>query len=418
LDGINLRDLNVKYLRGLLGYVGQEPQLFATTIAKNIEYGISKSSSSSSSVSSDDNSNGTVTLQKQIEDAAKLANAHDFIMSLPDKYETHVGDKGSQLSGGQKQRIGTFFFFKINSLLFFHYNCYFYHVLALLPDIHSFTLVLILFLSSTQTGSIIRFVSFLFFIQNFPFAYSIRSDSISYFFHYISHRCILAIARVLAGNPKMLLLDEATSALDSQSELIVQEALEKIISNKQNKRTTIIIAHRLSTIRNADTIAVVMGGKIVETGTHDELMSQNDTYYKKLVDTQNKAMAEGTGTNNGSSMMKRNSSSISTSSSGPSSSLLKNFNGPSESQLGFDKVPIKFHLSGAQPLIVFRNVSFSYPTRPNKLILDRFKLKIYKGETIGLCGISGGGKSTVMGLIERFYDPHVRLLLLLRINQS
>jgi ATP-binding cassette subfamily B (MDR/TAP) protein 1 len=158
--------------------------------------------------------------------------------------------------------------------------------------------------------------------------------------------------------------------------------------------------HRLSTIRNADTIAVVMGGTIVETGTHDELMSQNDTYYKKLVDTQKNAMAEGTGTNG--SMMKTNSSISSV-----PSSLLTNFSGPSESQLGFDKVPIKFHESGAQPLIVFRNVSFSYPTRPNKLILDRFKLKIYKGETIGLCGISGGGKSTVMGLIERFYDPHL-----------
>ena len=315
LDGINIRDLNVKYLRGLLGYVGQEPQLFATTIAKNIEYGISKSSQSNSSGEE---------IQTQIEDAAKLANAHDFIMSLPDQYETHVGDKGSQLSGGQKQRI--------------------------------------------------------------------------------------AIARVLVGNPKILLLDEATSALDSQSELIVQEALENIISDKLNKRTTIIIAHRLSTIRNADTIAVVMGGVIVETGTHDELMSQDDTYYKKLVDTQSKAMAEGNGTNG---MMKKNS--IISSSGGPpptSLSLLTK----SESQLGFDRVPMKFHESGAQPLIVFRNVSFSYPTRPNKLILDRFKLKIYKGETIGLCGISGGGKSTVMGLIERFYDPNVRYVILIALS--
>jgi ATP-binding cassette subfamily B (MDR/TAP) protein 1 len=155
LDGINLRDINVKYLRGLLGYVGQEPQLFATTIAKNIAYGISSDGNDGNNNVEDYKEKVTVS-QKKIEDAAKLANAHDFIMSLPDKYETHVGDKGSQLSGGQKQRI--------------------------------------------------------------------------------------AIARVLVGNPKILLLDEATSALDSQSELIVQEALENIISNKQNKRTTIIIA--------------------------------------------------------------------------------------------------------------------------------------------------------------------------------
>ena len=91
LDGTNLRDINVKHLRGLLGYVGQEPQLFATSIAKNIAYGVG-----------DDWMDVT---QQQIEDAARLANAHDFISSLPDKYETQVGDKGSQLSGGQKQRI-------------------------------------------------------------------------------------------------------------------------------------------------------------------------------------------------------------------------------------------------------------------------------------------------------------------------
>jgi len=288
LDGTNLRDINVKHLRGLLGYVGQEPQLFATSIATNIAYGVG-----------DDWMDVT---QQQIEDAARLANAHDFISSLPDKYETQVGDKGSQLSGGQKQRI--------------------------------------------------------------------------------------AIARVLVSDPKILLLDEATSALDSQSELVVQEALEHIISTQ--KCTTLIIAHRLSTIRNADTIAVVSGGLIVETGTHDELISQQDSYYKKLVDTQHES-TEVT------SFLKRRSTTI----------IPDNGNNKRSSagQMAFDTVPVKFHESGAPPLILFRNVSFSYPTRPNKLILDRFKLKVYKGETIGLCGISGGGKSTVMGLIERFYDP-------------
>jgi len=276
LDGIDIKKLNVKHLRSMIGYVGQEPALFATTIAKNISYGAPNCSHS------------------EIVKAAKLANAHDFITHLPNGYETQVGDKGSQLSGGQKQRI--------------------------------------------------------------------------------------AIARVLVGNPKILLLDEATSALDSQSELVVQEALENIISTEQ--RTTVIIAHRLSTIRNADIIAVVMGGTIVETGTHDKLM-MSETYYKKLVDTQGSA-----------AMMPRDSSV-------PNLGQLAK----AESQIGFEKVPERLAKEDAMPLIVFRSVSFSYPTRPNRMILDKFKLKIYQGETIGLCGISGGGKSTVMGLIERFYDP-------------
>lgn len=275
LDGIDIKDINVKYLRSMIGYVGQEPTLFATTIGNNIGYGLPDCT------------------QEQIEEAAKQANAHDFIMQLPDGYDTDVGDMGSQLSGGQKQRI--------------------------------------------------------------------------------------AIARVLISDPKILLLDEATSALDSQSELIVQEALENIIKTK--KRTTVIIAHRLSTIRNADTIAVVMGGKIVEKGKHDKLMKK-ETYYKKLVESQGQtAMATR------------------------KSSVVQSIDGQTESQRGFEKVPDDLVDMDGKPLFVFRNVNFTYPTRPNKTILDRFKLKIYKGETIGLCGISGGGKSTVMGLIERFYDP-------------
>jgi ATP-binding cassette subfamily B (MDR/TAP) protein 1 len=276
LDGVNIREINVKHLRSMIGYVGQEPTLFATTIGKNIAFGLPGCS------------------QEQIEEAAKQANAHDFITELPDGYDTDVGDKGSQLSGGQKQRI--------------------------------------------------------------------------------------AIARVLISDPKILLLDEATSALDSQSELVVQEALEKIISTR--KRTTVIIAHRLSTIRNADTIAVVMGGTIVEKGKHDKLMKE-ESYYKKLVESQGKT-----------SMPTRKSS-----------IMQVNADGTTESQRGFEKVPDEFVDMNGAPLIVFRNVNFTYPTRPDKMILDRFKMKIYKGETIGLCGISGGGKSTVMGLLERFYDP-------------
>merc|ERR1711933_2738 len=273
LDDTDIKEINVKHLRHTIGYVGQEPVLFATTIAKNIAYGCPNCS------------------QKQIEEAAKQANAHDFVMKLPDGYDTDVGDKGSQLSGGQKQRI--------------------------------------------------------------------------------------AIARVLIGDPKILLLDEATSALDTQSGLVVQEAIENIISAK--KRTTVIIAHRLSTIRNADIIAVVMGGTIVETGTHDELM-KSDTYFKKLVDSQNQTAKKKESVNpDRDSVVSKN-----------------------ESEMGFEKNQIDMD---ADPMIEFRNVSFAYPTRPTKTILDKFKLKVYKGETIGLCGISGGGKSTIMGLIERFYDP-------------
>jgi len=276
LDGTDIKEINVKHLRSMIGYVGQEPALFATTIGNNIQFGKPGCS------------------QEEIEEAAKQANAHEFIMQLPDGYNTDVGDRGSQLSGGQKQRI--------------------------------------------------------------------------------------AIARVLVGNPKILLLDEATSALDSQSELVVQEALENVI--KSQKRTTVIIAHRLSTIRNADTIAVVMGGMIVEKGTHDKLMKK-DSYYKKLVEAQGQSAMN----------TKRKSSVVQT----DSSDLIESRD--------FDKGTDNFVDRDAAPLISFRNISFTYPTRPNKLILDRFKLKIYRGETIGLCGISGGGKSTVMGLIERFYDP-------------
>jgi ATP-binding cassette subfamily B (MDR/TAP) protein 1 len=179
LDGIDLKDINVSYLRSQIGYVGQEPALFATTIRGNIQYG---------------NPNAT---QEQIEEAARLANAHDFITGFSNGYDTQVGDKGGQLSGGQKQRI--------------------------------------------------------------------------------------AIARVLVGDPKILLLDEATSALDSESELVVQDALDNILQKK--KITTIIIAHRLSTIRNADTINVIVGGEAVERGTHEELMAR-ESYYRKLVEKQ------------------------------------------------------------------------------------------------------------------------------------
>ncbi|TMW61766.1 hypothetical protein Poli38472_010829 [Pythium oligandrum] len=179
LDGRDLKTLNVQWLRRQIGLVGQEPTLFVGTIAENIAYGMD-----------------TTPTQEEIEAAAKMANAHDFITHFPDGYNTQVGAKGEQLSGGQKQRI--------------------------------------------------------------------------------------AIARVILKNPSILLLDEATSALDTESEKVVQEALDKIVTLQ--RRTTIIIAHRLSTIRKADKICVVSGGRIAEQGTHTELLAKNGIY-KRLVES-------------------------------------------------------------------------------------------------------------------------------------
>lgn len=274
LDGKDLKEYNVTHLRRLIGYVGQEPTLFATTIRGNIRYG---------------NPDAT---DEQVEEAARMANAHDFISAFSDGYDTQVGDKGSQLSGGQKQRI--------------------------------------------------------------------------------------AIARVLVGNPRILLLDEATSALDAESELVVQDALDNILQRK--KISTIIIAHRLSTIRNADTINVIHGGKVVESGTHDELLALQEYYYR-LVQKQ-----EGGGMDSGPS-----------SRGGSSADLLElaTKEDVAVSEIASDDVP---HLE-------FHDVNFAYPTRPKKRVFNNFCLKIRRGETLALCGPSGGGKSTTVGLIERFYDP-------------
>ncbi|EQC42698.1 hypothetical protein SDRG_00425 [Saprolegnia diclina VS20] len=182
LDGHDIKDLNLKWLRSQIGLVGQEPCLFQDSIANNIRHG-----------------KPGATLD-EVFAAAKQANAYDFIMGFPDGFDTEVGDRGAQLSGGQKQRI--------------------------------------------------------------------------------------AIARAIIKNPSILILDEATSALDTESEHIVQASLDHLVAS--GNRTTIIIAHRLSTIRNADRIAVLEAGNVVEEGTHDALLQLPHGLYKTLVDAQMK----------------------------------------------------------------------------------------------------------------------------------
>ncbi|RLK02450.1 ABC transporter ATP-binding protein [Tenacibaculum discolor] len=177
IDGINIRNIKKHSLRQLEGLVTQDSILFNDTIKNNITLGIEGKS------------------DEEIIEAAKIANAHEFIKDLPNGYDTNIGDSGNKLSGGQKQR--------------------------------------------------------------------------------------LSIARAVLKNPPIMILDEATSALDTESEKLVQDALEKMMQN----RTSVVIAHRLSTIQKADLIVVMQKGKIVEQGTHNELISKSGTY-KKLVEMQ------------------------------------------------------------------------------------------------------------------------------------
>jgi len=178
IDGIDIKSTSLSDLRNLMGNVNQEAILFNDTFFNNIAFGVEGAT------------------KEQVMDAAKIANAHDFIMESESGYDTNIGDRGGKLSGGQRQRI--------------------------------------------------------------------------------------SIARAILKNPPILILDEATSALDTESEVMVQEALDRLMQN----RTTIAIAHRLSTIRNADEICVLHEGIIVERGKHEELLALNG-YYKKLYDMQN-----------------------------------------------------------------------------------------------------------------------------------
>ena len=177
IDGINVKDLGVHDLRKLIGNVNQEAILFNDSFRNNISFGVDNAT------------------QEEIEEAARIANAYDFIMASENQFDTNIGDRGGRLSGGQRQRV--------------------------------------------------------------------------------------SIARAILKNPPILILDEATSALDTESERLVQDALERLMKT----RTTVAIAHRLSTIRNADEICVLHEGRIVERGTHDDLLSF-DGYYKKLHDMQ------------------------------------------------------------------------------------------------------------------------------------
>ncbi len=178
IDGVNINDIDLKSLRKQIGLVLQEPFLFHGTIAENIAYG-----------------RPDATFEEIVE-AAQLANAHNFIMNLPDGYDTRIGERGVGLSGGEKQRI--------------------------------------------------------------------------------------SIARAILKNPRILILDEATSAVDTETEKLIQEAIDRLIKG----RTTIAIAHRLSTLQNADRLLVLKDGQIAESGTHEELLAKPDGLFRHFVELQ------------------------------------------------------------------------------------------------------------------------------------
>jgi len=187
----------------------------------------------------------------------------------------------------------------------------------------------------------------------------------------------IAIARILLKNPEILLLDEATSALDTESELVVQEAIDKLLTKE--RRTTVIIAHRLTTIRKADVIVFLKDGQVAEMGTHEELMDSDLGLYRYLVEKQLMIKREESA-----SSMERESSAGGLSSMNNS---LSAFSEEKKDEEDTEKGPVT-------NVIKFKNVKFSYPSRPEKIILNDFNLSVRKGETMALVGPSGGGKKS------------------------
>ena len=288
--------------REAIGFVNQEPKLFATSIRNNIAYGCPGASN------------------QQIEEAAKLANAHDFITSFPSGYDTNVGELGAQLSGGQRQRI--------------------------------------------------------------------------------------ALARVLVKKRKLLLLDEFSSALDSESEMIIQESLNKVLDN--SSMTTLIVAHRLSTVQNANCILVLCDGRVVEAGKHESLLARKSLYYTLVqAQSQGRRTQEGSSFSSFAGMFDRkqpsswppnlqNRSRIKTSVkrevASTSSKVKKSLSGHVNSCIGNSQNSGDSEEVAETAKIQFRNVHFHYPTRPDNEIIRGLDLTVRKGETLALVGESGGGK--------------------------
>ncbi|CAF0895657.1 unnamed protein product [Rotaria sp. Silwood1] len=311
----SITDCNIKQLRQKIGIVSQEPILFATSIYENIRFG---------------KENAT---RIEIEEAACQANAHDFIMKLPNKYDTIVGERGVQLSGGEKQRV--------------------------------------------------------------------------------------ALARALVKQPALLLLDEATSALDNANEKIVQEALDQACKG----RTTIVIAHRLATIQNAHHIYVLHNGHVIEEGTHEILMSQEGSRYHEMMKAQQREKTEND-INEATSVIQREDD--------DQQQISQRSRCCSEKELEDGDKYTAFAISGSklterictkafahylrQEMAFFDLVENSSGTICNRLSSDAlaiqqmFNLQLnlsicQSGQRVALIGESGCGKSTVIQLLERFYDP-------------
>ncbi len=296
------------HTRDAIGFVNQEPKLFATSIRNNIAYGCPGA------------------LDHQIEEAAKLANAHDFITSFPSGYDTNVGELGAQLSGGQRQRI--------------------------------------------------------------------------------------ALARVLVKKRKLLLLDEFSSALGSESEMIIQESLNKVLNNSST--TTLIVAHRLSTVQNANCILVLCDGRVVEAGKHEHLLARKSLYYTLVqAQSQGRQMQERSSFASFVGKIDRKLPS----SGPPNLQIRSGLNTSVKGKVASSKVKeaMTEHdhscIENSQnsgdvrevaetAKIQFRNVHFHYPTRPDNEIIRGLNLTVRKGETLALVGESGGGKVSS----QRNYD--------------